>query len=195
MRVGRTFLGLLFITLVWSVPVFSSGRSTPEPNVVANNAISKLDREVSTDKEGAALLADLIEKEFDTQEDELKWGMEQKLGWGDITALALIQASTGKSFAEMVQDGARRDFWAYAENAGMTGEKMAHSLDDFLRRAERERNTRIFDKLRASRRVHPIPDLGNGFGLFQEALDFRHIDVQQPTKIHDVPGELAKGGQ
>jgi hypothetical protein len=195
MRIGSTFLGLLFVTLVWSVPVFSSGRSTPEPNAVVNNAILKLDREVLKDTESSALMGDLIEKEFGTQEDELKWGLEQKLGWGGMTALALIQASTGKSFAEMVQDGARRDFWAYAENAGMSGDKMARSLDDFSRRVERERNTRIFDKLRASRRVHPIPDLGNGFGLFQEALDFRHIDIQQPTKIHDVPGELAKGGK
>jgi len=175
--------------------VFSSGRSTPEPSAVLNNAILKLDREVSKDTESSALLADMIGKEFGTQEEELKWGVEQKLGWGGMTALALIQASTGKSFAEMVQEGARRDFWVYAENAGMSGEKMARTLDDFMRRAERERNTRIFDKLRASRRVHSIPDLGNGFGLFQEALDFRHIDVQQPTKIHDVPGELAKGGQ
>lgn len=195
MRIGRTFLGLLFVALVWSVPVFSSGRPAPEPNAVVNNAILKLDREVSKDTESSELLADLIEKEFGTQEEELKWGLEQKLGWGGMTALALIQASTGKSFAEMVQEGARRDFWAYAENAGMSGDKMAHALDDFMRRAERERNTRIFGKLRASRRIHPIPDLGNGFGLFQEALDFRHIDVQQPTKIHDVPGELAKGGQ
>ena len=175
--------------------MFSSGRATPEPNAVVNNAILKLDREVSKDTDSAELLADLIEKEFGTQEEELKWGLEQKLGWGGMTALALIQASTGKSFAEMVQEGARRDFWAYAENVGMSGDKMAHALDDFMRRAQRERNTRIFGKLRASRRVHPIPDLGNGFGLFQEALDFRHIDVPQPTKIHDVPGELARGGQ
>lgn len=195
MSLRRTFLGLLFVALAWSTPAFSSGRSTPEPDAVVNNAILKLDHEVSKDTESAALLADLIEKEFGTQEEELKWGLEQKVGWGGLTALALIQATTGKSFAEMVQDGARRDFWAYAENAGMSGDKMARSLDDFLKRAERERNTRIFDKLRVSRRVHPIPDLGNGFGLFQEALDFRHIDVQQPTKIHDVPGELAKGGQ
>jgi hypothetical protein len=163
--------------------------------MVLNSAILKLDRAVSVDTEGSAWLADLVEKEFGTNRDELKWGLEQKLGWGDITALAYIQATTGKSFGEMVQEDARRNFWTYAENAGMSCEKMARSLDDFTKRAEHDRNTRIFDKLRASRRIHPIPDLGNGFGLFQEALDFRHIDIQQPTKIHDVPGELAKGGQ
>ena len=90
-------------------------------------------------------------------------------------------------------ENARHDFWAYAEHAGMSCEKMAHSLENFLKRAERERNSRIFDRLRASRRVHPLPDLGSGFGLFQEALDLRRIDSPRPTKIHDDPGVLAKG--
>lgn len=195
MRIRRTFLGLLFATLVCSVSMYASGRSAPEGSVALTNAISKLDRSVSSEREGRAFLADLIQKEYGTHEDELKWAMDQKLGWGDITALAYIQATTGKSFATMMQGDAQRNYWAYAENAGMNCEKMTRSLDDFLKRVERERNTRIFDSLRASRQVHPIPDLGNGFGLFQEALDFRHIDIQQPNKIHDVPGELAKGGQ
>lgn len=195
MRLTRTFLGLLFATLACTVPTYASGRSTPEPVAVLTNAILKLDRSVSSDAGDRAFLADLIEREYGTTEDELKWGMDQKLGWGDITALAYIQATTGKSFATMIQGNARHDYWAYAENAGMNCDKMTHSLDDFLKRVERGRNTRIFDRLRASRQVHPIPDLGNGFGLFQEALDFRHIDIQQPNKIHDVPGELGKGGQ
>ena len=54
---------------------------------------------------------------------------------------------------------------------------MARWFEGFQKRAEHERNTRIFDRLRASRKVHPMPDLGSGFGLFQEALDFRHIDI------------------
>jgi hypothetical protein len=70
---------------------------------------------------------------------------------------------------------------------------MAHWFEGFQKRVERERNSRIFDRLRASRRVHPLPDLGSGFGLFQEALDFRRIDSPRPTKIHDQAGELAKG--
>lgn len=195
MRIRRTFLGLLFATLIMSAPVFASGRSNPEPNVVLTNVISKLDRQVSMDSDGPALLAELIAKEYGTREAELKWGAGQKLGWGEITVLAHIQAATGKTFAEMVKENAQNNLWAYAEDAGMSCEKMTRSLDDFLKRAERERNTRIFDKLRASRRVHPMPDLGTGFGLFQEALDFRHIDSAQTTKIHDVPGELAKGGK
>jgi len=189
----RTFLGLLFATLVIAGPLFASGSASPELSTTLTNVIAKLDREASGDAELPKLLADLIAKEFGTRQDELKWGMDQKVNWGEITALAYIQATTGKSFLELNQEDARRNFWSYAENAGMSCEKMAHSLEAFLKRAERERNSRIFDRLRASRRVRPMPDLGSGFGLFQEALDFRRIDSPRPTKIHDVPGELAKG--
>ena len=191
--IRRTFLGLLFATLTFGIPLFATGSRSPELNVTLANAIVKLDREASMDSESAMMLADLIQKEFGTRREELKWGVAQKLSWGEITALAYIQATTGKSFAEMNQEDARRSFWSYAENAGMSCEKMAHSLEGFLKRAEHERNSRIFDRLRASRRVHPLPDLGSGFGLFQEALDFRRIDSPRPTKIHEVPGELAKG--
>jgi hypothetical protein len=193
--IRRAWLGFLCALSVCTLPVFATGNGSRDLNVALTTAIERLDREASVDAEGPSLLADLIEKEYGTSEAELKWGVAHKLSWGEITTLAYIQATTGKSFAEMNQEDARRSFWSYAENAGMSCEKMAHSLDDFVRRAERERNTRIFDKLRASRRVHPLPDLGSGFGLFQEALDFRRIDSPRITKIHDVPGELAKGGK
>jgi hypothetical protein len=194
MRIG-TFLGLLFFALTMGVPVFASGTSNADLSAALTNAITKLDREASINAEGPMLLASLIEKEYGTREEELKWGMDRKLSWGEITALAYIQRTTGKSFAQMNQEDARRDFSAYAENAGMSFDKMAHSLEGFLKMTERERNSRIFDKLRASRKVHPLPDLGNGFGLFQEALDFRSIDSPRPTKVFSGPGELAKGGQ
>lgn len=184
MSKGATFFSLLFVVLLFVVPVFAANEN-PESSAALTSAIAKLDREPE--------LADLIQKEYGTREDELRWAAERSLSWGEITALAYIQATTGKSFAEMVEQDARQDFWAYAGNAGMSCEKMAHSLESFLKRAERERNSRIFDRLRASRRIHPLPDLGSGFGLFQEALDFRHIDLPQPTKSHTVSGVLAKG--
>lgn len=179
-----TFLSLLSVTLAFAVPLFA-GSERPELSGAFTNAIAKLDREPE--------LADLIQKEYGTRQEEIRWAAEQSLSWGEITALAYIQATTGRSFAEMVKQDARQDFWSYAENAGMSCEKMAHSLESFLKRAERERNSRIFDRLRASRRIQPLPDLGSGFGLFQEALDFRHIDLPQPTKTHTVSGILAKG--
>ncbi len=190
--IRRIFLGLLLASLAFGSSLFAASGS-PELSLVLSNSISKLDHEASMEAEGPMLVAVLLEKEFGTREEELKWGMDHKMSWGQIAALAYIQATTGKSFAEMNQEDAQRNFWLYAENAGMSCEKMARWLEGFQKRVERERNSRVFDKLRASRKVHPLPDLGSGFGLFQEALDFRRIDSPHPTKIHDVGGELAKG--
>jgi hypothetical protein len=193
MTLGKAFLGLLIVVLICGAPVFGAGARTPNPGAALTHAIQNLDREASTSADSPMLIAFLIQKEYGTREEELKWGMNQKLSWGEITVLAYIQATTGKTFAEMAHDNAPRDFWSYAENAGMNCAKMAHSLDGFLQQVERERNSQIFDKLRASRRVHSLPDLGNGFGLFQEALDFRRIDSPNVNKVHDIPGELSKG--
>jgi hypothetical protein len=186
----RTFIGLLFVIVVFGVPVFSS--TSGELNAALTNAITRLDREASMNPEGSMLLASLIENEYGTREDELRWGMARKLSWGEITAFAYIQRTTGKSFAQMDQEDARRSFSTYAESAGMSFEKMTRSLDGFRKKAERERNSRIFDRLRASRKVHPLPDLGSGFGLFQEALDFRDLNPPRPIKSYSVPGEFGK---
>src|SRR5262249_55644031 len=138
MRIGRTSIGLLFAALGWGGTAFASGRPAPAPPAVLTNVIARLDREASIDSDGAMFLADLIEKAYGTREDELKWGLDQKVSWGDMTALAYIQATTGKSFEEMIQENARHDFYSYAESAGMSCDKMLRSLDDFLKRAERE---------------------------------------------------------
>ena len=180
-----TFLGLFFLTLALGAPLFAGPRRPVPLAASFTNAIAKLDHEPQ--------LAALIQKEYGTHEQELQWAADRSLSWGEITALAYIQATTGRTFAEMIGHDARQDFWTYAENAGMNCEKMARSLENFLKRAERERNSRIFDALRASRRVRALPDLGTGFGLFQEALDFRHIELPQPTKEHTGTGVLAKG--
>ena len=191
----RTSLSVLLSVLIFGVPLFAANRKSAEPSAAMTNAVAGLDREGSTDAESPLLLAYLVQKEYGTREEELKWALDQKLTWGEITALAYIQATTGKSFAEMSRENAMRDFWSYAEEAGMDGAKMVHSLDGFLKRVERERNSRIFDRLRVSRRVHALPDLGNGFGLVQEGLDFHRIESPSVSKVHDIPGELAKGGK
>ena len=95
----------------------------------------------------------------------------------------------------MTREDARRDFWAYVERVGMSQEKMAHSMENFMRMAEKERNSRIFERLRLSRRIQAMPDLGSGFGLFQESLDFRRIDTPRPAKIHAASGVPTKEGQ
>src|SRR5258706_4076719 len=131
-----TFLGFLFGTLALGAPLFA-GNPSPASNASFTHAIAKLDREPQ--------LAALIQKEYGTREEELRWAAERSLSWGEITALAYIQATTGRTFAEMIGHDAQQDFWTYAENAGMNCEKMARSIDNFLKRAERERNSRIFD--------------------------------------------------
>ena len=191
MRIG-TFLGLLFATFVSSASLFGHSGS-PEPSATLQTTIAMLNHEASLDIEGSIRLAELIQKEFGTREEELRWASKQSLSWGEIAALAYIQATIGKSFREIAQEDAVGNLWSYAENAGMSREKMAHSLESFLKRTERERNSRIFDRLRTSRRIHPLPDVGSGFGLFQEALDFRRIDTPRPTKIHETGGVVAKG--
>ena len=193
MMARRTFLGLLIVTLVVGAQSLFAGNEPPALNAALTNAIAQLDREASLDVESTIRLADLIQREYGTRQEELKWAVEHSLSWGEIAALAYIQATTGRNFEQMIRDNARHDFWSYAESAGMNCEKMAYSLTKFLSRAERDRNSRIFDRLRASRRVYPLPDLGSGFGLFQEALDFRRIDLPRPTKIHDGTGVVAKG--
>jgi hypothetical protein len=192
--IRRTFLGLVLAVLVSAVSLSAARARNPEPSAAMTSVILNLDREASVDADSPMLLALLTAKEYGTREEELKWAVDHRLNWGQIAALAYIQATTGKSFAEMSRENAPRDFWSYAEDAGMNCAKMARSLDGFLKRVERERNSRIFDRLRASRKVHPLPDLGSGFGLVQEGLDFHNMESPRgPTKIHDLPGDLAKG--
>ncbi len=191
MAVRRTILGLLICAFFSAAPVFAGG-GRDALTVTLANTIAKLNRQ-AVDSEGAAQLANLIESEYGVRSDEMRWAEKHSITWGETAALAYIQATTGRSFAELTKEDARRDFGLYAEKAGMNCEKMVHSLENLLNKAEREVNSRIFDRLRASRRVHPLPDLGSGFGLFQEALDFRRIDVPGSTKIHVDSSALAKG--
>src|SRR2546429_4937322 len=99
--IRRIFLGLLLPVLFWGVPVFAARVRNPEPSAAMTSAIINLDREASLDSESPVLLAALIEKEYGTREEELKWALGQRLNWGQITALAYIQATTGKSFADL----------------------------------------------------------------------------------------------
>jgi hypothetical protein len=195
MKIQRSILGLLLIILCAAVSL-SAADPRKDFDAKLNHVVAKLNREAAIDAEGPMFLAEMVRREYGTREEEIKWAINHSVSWGEIAALAYIQATTGRSFEAMtVTEDARRDFWSYAEKAEMSPNRMAHSLESFLKRAEKERNSRIFERLRASRRVQPMPDLGSGFGLFQEALDFRRIDSPRPTKIHNVPSGLAKGGQ
>jgi hypothetical protein len=198
MRPSKTMIFRVSVVLILVLGLpFALSASDPrsEFDTQLQHVISKLNREAQVDVEGSALLAELTRREFGTPDEELKWAIDQSMTWGEIVALSYIRATTGRSFEAMKTNGAHKDFWAYVDKAGMRPERMAHSLESFLKLAEKERNSRIFERLRVSRRVQAMPDLGSGFGLFQEALDFRRIDSPRPTKIHTVPGVLVKGGQ
>src|SRR5437899_150076 len=95
----RTLFRLLFATLAFDIPQFAA--SGPEASAALTSAIAMLNREASLDAEGPTRLADLIQKEYGTREEELQWAEKQSLKWGEIAAMAYIQATTGKSFAEM----------------------------------------------------------------------------------------------
>src|SRR5437870_7855934 len=140
MMMRRTFVGLLLLVLLFGIPLFAMDARSAGAGAALTGAISRLDREASNSSESPLVFAYLIRKEYGTSEDDLKWALQQKLNWGEITALSYIQATTGRSFAEMSRDQAQRDFWSYAEDAGMNCIKMANSLDGFLKRIELDRN-------------------------------------------------------
>lgn len=180
-------IGLLVVAL--AVPALAE--SEPAFDAGLASIMSKLDREASVEAEAPVRLAGLIQREFRTSEGELKWALENDLSWGAITAMAYIQATVGRSFSEL--RGVRGDWGSYVQTVGMNPDKMARSLEKFLAVVEKERNSQIFARLRSSRRVHVLPDLGSGFGLFQETMDFRSIGQPRTAKVHDGDVLLTKG--
>jgi hypothetical protein len=184
MKIRHILSGLLLLVAVDRSAIAGIGQ--PEFNEQLSRMVSGLNREAAGD--GLFSLLQLIQREFGTSQEELSWAAAESMNPGEVAVFAYIQATTGRRFSEISRENARVDFWTYAVGAGMNCDKMAESLDGFLKRAERERNSRIFAELRSSRRVHTPPDLGNGFGLFQEALDFRRIESPGPVKIHPDSG-------
>lgn len=157
------------------------------------SAMSRLTKEASS-REGSALVAELVQQEYGTPVEEIRWAREHDLSWGAIVAFAYVRATTGLSFAELEKDAPTSNLWEYIDKSGMSADKMVHSLAQFLKRVQEERNTRIFERMRVNRRVLRMPDLGSGFGLLQEALDFRRLEPARPTKVHTVgSSDLLKG--
>jgi hypothetical protein len=193
MKMGN--LIYVVVAMVGLALPLDAANSRTEFDAQVGATIAKLNREaVGTDE--AMRLAELIQGEFGTPLDELQWAVENGYSWGEIAAFAYIRATNGRSFSELGGAKAGADLWTYTEKAGMNSTKMAYALEMFLKQAEKDRNSRIFERLRTARRSSRIPDLGNGFGLFQDALDFRQVNTPGPTKIHTVgPTALAKGDQ
>src|SRR5262245_42617289 len=147
------------------------------------SVISKLNRE-TVNSDGVMRLAGLIQAEYGTSIEELRWAIDHEFSWGQIVTFAYIQATNGRSFTELKDQQAESDYWTYAEKAGMNSDKMVRSLEQFSKRVERERNSRIFQQIRNTPAVARTPDVGSGFGLFQDALDFRRIQENPgPSKV------------
>ncbi len=191
MRIRRITLGLL-VAVLTSVVSLEASDPRADFNGQMTQVMTKLNREARV-VEGSRLIAELIQRQYEAHEADLQLAVDHSVSWGEIAAFAYIRMTTGRNFELMTREGAQEDFWSYTEKAGMDPGKMVHSLESFLKTAEKERNSRIFESLRISRRIQAMPDLGRGFGLFQEALDFRRIDSPRPTKVHTVVGGKAKG--
>ena len=189
---SKHYLIYSVLAMVFSSPIFAAN-NREEFDTQVGAAIAKLNREAAVDNESALRLAGLLQSEYGTSIEDMKWAVEKSLSWGEISAFAYIGATTGRSFEEIGSADAQQDLWEYTEKAGMNSDKMVHSLGQLLKRAEKERNSRIFERLRGTRRIARLPDLGTGFGLVQEALDFRNIDSPRIEKVQTGSPALAKG--
>ena len=186
-------VGTLSLLLGLSVAVYAADDLQDFDQRVLR-VVERLDTDVATDRGLAPVYAGLMRNEYGTLQAELRWALDEEISWGRIAILSYVQATTGRSFEELASDGAEVDVTGFVARAEMSLDKMIGSLEGFLKLAERERNSMIFDRLRTARRMQTLPDLGSGFGLFQEALDFRRLDAPRPTKIHSGTNGLAKGG-
>jgi hypothetical protein len=187
---GRYLIYIALALVLGITPLLAQG-TRAEFDTQVNGTLTKLNAE-AVGLEGTGILADMIQREYEAPIAELQWAATRGISWGSIAALAYIRATTGESFEVLDRKAAPKNLWAYAESAGMNPEKMVRSLSQLLKRVEEERNTRIFERVRSNRRVTRMPDLGSGFGLLQETLDFRRLETPPPTKSHTNP-ELLEG--
>jgi hypothetical protein len=179
----RRYVISLALMLVLGVSPALAEVTQAEFDAQVKGTVAKLNAEASA-PEGGNILGAMVQREYDTPAEEMQWALNRGLAWGSIAILAYIRATTGKSFSVLDSEAVEKNLWAFVDNAGMNADKMALSLGQLLKRVEEERNTRIFEQVRLSRKVTRIPDLGSGFGLLQETLDFRRLETPRRTKIH-----------
>jgi len=184
---------LLTVVLVISLPASAAAFDLLEFDGEVLSLIEQLNFDVGMDANMAQVYAKLMLNEYGTAPVDVRWAVDEGISWGRIVTLSYFQATTGHSFIEMTSDGAHFDTSTYVSQLEMSPDKMVAALNAFVKLAESERNSMIFDRLRNAPRIQFIPDLGSGFGLFQESLDFRRIESQRPVKIHSSKGGLTKG--
>ncbi len=152
-----------------------------------DRVVRQLDADVAADPGFAGVLGILLAGEYGTPRADFEWGVAESISWGRMAVLSYIGVTTGRDFRHLVVENAHTETAAYLTRMEMSSDRMLLSLEALAGTAERERNSRILDRLRSARAVNALPDLGAGFGLFQEALDFRRIAPPAPIKIHVGP--------
>ncbi len=196
---GLVFGGLVFGVFLTSPAAAQPGPADPMPagsesdraaDAAVARSVGRFNADAAVDGAFAGIFMDLLGLEYRTPVSELRWAGdrvragEAGFGWGDIAVLAYLQAVTGWSFSDLVEAGAHNDFPGFVDTMEMSHQRMAASFDTLAERAIRERNSMIFDRIRPAPRFGGLEDLGAGFGLFQEALDFRQLAPPRPTKVH-----------
>jgi hypothetical protein len=187
-------VGTLSLLLAASVSVFAAD-DAPDFETRVRGVIDGLDAAVATERYLPSIFQEMLRNEYGTAPSEFRWALDQSLSWGRIAVLSYIQVTTGRSFEELTAQQAHADILGFTLKSEMSPDKMIGSLEGFSKRLRKARNSMIFDRLRLARRVEALPDLGSGFGLFQEALDFRRIEAPRPIKIHTGGAGLAGGGK
>ena len=183
-KLSRNLLsGALGLLLVFPVMVEATDGDDSFEDLV-RDVVRQLDADVNADRGFPGVLAVLIGTEYGIRQSELQWAADESMSWGHIAVLSYERATTGREFEELALAGAHIDFAGFTATMEMSRDRMVISLEKLARMAVRERNSRIFDRLRSSRRFDVLPDLGSGFGLFQEALDFRLVGPPSPAKVH-----------
>lgn len=188
-------LGVVAVAVLLLAPVALARDDASDFSDRIQAMVESLNRDVRVDQGMSRVYASIVRDEFRTPQSELEWALGESISWGEIAVLSYIHATTGLGFDELVAENAHIDVQGFSSRMEMSTDKMIGSLEMFAARTLRERNSRIFDRMRSAGRLDQLPDLGNGFGLFQEALDFRQIGRPSPTKVHAGVEVLKKGGK
>lgn len=190
----RAFHPVLAGVLVFFLASPAAARQSAADSRI-RETVGRFNADAALDPGFAGILVGLLGIEYRTPASELRWARDRVeagedgedqpgFGWGDVAVLAYLQAATGWDFPELVEAGAHKDFPDFVDTMEMSHERMAASFDTLAGQAIRERNSMIFDRIRSAPRSGGLEDLGAGFGLFQESLDFRQLDPPRPTKVH-----------
>src|SRR5262245_53129021 len=101
---------IIVLTIVFvSLPLMAAGPRA-EFDAHVGSVITKLNRE-AVNPDGIMRLASLIQSEYGTSTEELRWAVDHEFSWGEIVTFAYIQATNGHTFLELQEQNAASDYW------------------------------------------------------------------------------------